>query len=72
MAFRAAFSRSTATSSSKRGAALSPVASSMERPATPVATQRRTLSATPAASAPNPDSKSAFTGTSAAPAMART
>jgi hypothetical protein len=43
-----------------------PVESSIESPATPVSQARRTFSATPAASAPKPLSKSAFTGRSVA------
>jgi hypothetical protein len=66
MAPRAARRRSTASSSVNKGRAASPVESSIDRPATPVATARRTLSATPAASGAKPFSKSALMGTSTA------
>jgi hypothetical protein len=47
-----------------------PVESSIESPATPVSTARRTLSATPAASGAKPLSKSALTGRSVAATIA--
>jgi hypothetical protein len=47
------------------------VKSSIDRPATPVATHNLTLAATASGSTAKPPSKSAFTGTSAASAMSR-
>jgi hypothetical protein len=51
IAARAARMRSTLVGMSRSGAAASPVESSIDRPATPVSMARRTLRATPAASA---------------------
>jgi hypothetical protein len=69
IASRAARTRSIAIGSSYRGDAGSPVASSIDRPATPVATHRATLSATSSGSSPYPDMKSALTGRSTAAVM---
>ena len=69
IASRAAPTRSTARDRSYRGAAGSPAASSIESPATPVATHRMTLSATSEGSRSYPDEKSALTGTSTAVAI---
>jgi len=66
IAFRAARTRSTAIGRLYRGDVGSPVPSSIDRPATPVATHRVTLSATSAGSSPYPDMKSALTGRSTA------
>ena len=71
MAARAARSRSTATGSGYSGVSGRPVLSSIESPATPVATHAATFDATPSGVAAKPDSKSAFTGRSVAPTMAR-
>jgi len=55
----------------RQGLAASPVESSIDSPATPVATASLTLSATAAGSTPNPFSKSAFTGRSVAATISR-
>ncbi len=63
IALRAARTRSTASANSKSGAAASPVESSIERPAIPVAVAAVTLAATSAGATANPPSRSALTGT---------
>src|SRR5688500_18840835 len=68
---RAARTRSTARSSSNSGREGSPVESSIESPAMPVSAASATFSATFAGSTAKPPSKSAFTGTVTADAMAR-
>src|SRR5689334_5125032 len=70
MAFRAARMRSTASARSNSGFALSPVKSSIERPATPVFTARATLTPTLSGSWAKPSSKSALTGISTAAQIA--
>src|SRR5882762_7262029 len=70
MARRAARIRSTAVSRSRRGCSGSRLESSIDRPATPVAAARRTLSATPALLAAKPPSKSALIGRSVASTIA--
>ena len=65
MAWRAARMRSTAKENSKRGSAGSPVESSIERPAMPVAVAAVTFDGNGArVRSANPPSKSAFTGMS--------
>ena len=54
IAARAALMRSTAKSNSYSGAALLPLRSSIERPATPVVMQRATFPATPSGSSAKP------------------
>ena len=63
MARRAARIRSTASVKSNSGFAASPVESSIERPATPVAVAAATLAATSSGAIAKPPSKSALTGT---------
>src|SRR5262245_45983772 len=58
--------RSTASARSNSGLALSPVKSSIERPATPLSTARATLTPTLSGSWAKPSSKSALTGMSTA------
>src|SRR5258706_5438738 len=70
MARRAARILSTAVPRSRSGRSASPLESSMDRPATPVPTASRTLSAMPALSVAKPPSKSALIGTSVAATMA--
>src|SRR6478752_2808143 len=70
IALRAALMRSTASARSNSGFALSPVKSSIERPATPVFTARATLTPTLSGSWAKPSSKSALTGISTAAQIA--
>src|SRR6185437_8700849 len=70
IALRAALMRSIANARSNSGFALSPVKSSIERPATPVFTARATLAPTLSGSCAKPSSKSALTGISTAAQIA--
>ena len=70
IALRAALMRSTASARSNSGFVLSPVKSSIERPATPVFTARATLAPTLSGSCAKPSSKSALTGISTAAQIA--
>jgi len=63
IARRAALTRSTARVRSNKGCEASPVESSIESPAIPVAVAAATLAPTSAGSVAKPPSKSALTGT---------
>src|ERR1019366_2924625 len=69
IAARAAFTRASARSKSYSGRAGSPVESSIDSPATPVAMQRVTFSAMRSGSSAKPPSKSVLSGTSVAAAI---
>ena len=64
IALRAARTRSTESEYSNKGSAGLPVESSIDSPATPVATAAPTLAATASGSTAKPPSKSPFTGIS--------